>query len=255
MLIDTHAHIYDEQYGDGGKAIIADMEADGLGAVITVGCDEQTSRICVELAENNKNVYATVGVHPYYPETVTDRCIASLRALAKSEKVVAVGEFGFDYHHDVFDKAAQMRAAVMQYELARELKLPVVFHVREAAGDFYAFSKDRAFPESGVMHCYSGSRETAEYCIKKGLYISFGGKLTYKNSKTMAEVAASVPIERILLETDAPYLTPSQKLGELNYPKYVAYVRDKLAELRGMTPEDVERVTADNARRLFGITL
>ena len=125
MLIDTHAHIYDEQYGDGGKAIIADMEADGLGAVITVGCDEQTSRICVELAENNKNVYATVGVHPYYPETVTDRCIASLRALAKSEKVVAVGEFGFDYHHDVFDKAAQMRAAVMQYELAREqFKIP-----------------------------------------------------------------------------------------------------------------------------------
>lgn len=255
MLIDTHAHIYDEQYGDGGKAIIANMAADGLGAVITVGCDEPSSRICVELAENNKNVFATVGVHPYYPETVDEACIASLRELAKSKKVVAIGEFGFDYHHETFDKAAQIRAAVLQYGLARELRLPVVFHVREAAGDFYAFSKDREFPESGVMHCFSGSRETAEYCVKKGLYLSFGGKLTYKNSKTMAEVAASVPMERILLETDAPYLTPSQKMGELNYPRNVAYVRDRLAELRGMTPEEVERITADNARRLFGLNV
>lgn len=251
MLIDTHAHIYDEQYGDGGAAIIDGMAADGLSAIVSVGCDMDSSRKCIELAETNKNVYATVGVHPYYPETVTADALAELSALALSPRVVAIGEFGLDYHHDVYDKAAQKLAFTLQYDLARELELPVVFHVRDAAGDFYELTKDREFPQSGVMHCFSGSAETSRYCIKKGLYLAFGGKLTYRNSKTLCDVAASTPLDRILVETDAPYLSPSQCFGQTNYPKNVAYVRDKLAEIKGVSAAEIERATTENAKRLF----
>lgn len=252
MLIDSHAHIYDEQYGDdGARSIVNGMTADGLEAIVTVGCDMESSVKCAELAKNNARVFAAVGVHPYYPETVTDETLDVLRDLATSEKVVAIGEFGFDYHRDDFDKAAQNAAVVLQYDLARELHLPMVFHVRDGAGDFYEFSKNRDFPESGVMHCFSGSVETAEYCLGKGLYISFGGKLTYRNSKRLAEVAAAAPLDRILLETDAPYLAPSKMFGQINYPKYVSYVRDKLAEIKGVSAQEIERATTENAKRLF----
>ena len=251
MLIDSHAHIYDEQYADGGKSIIADMEKDGLSAIVCVGCDLESSLTCVELARNNKNIYASVGVHPYYPETVTNELIDKFRALSEEDKVVAIGEFGLDYHHEVYDRDAQIRAMEMQYDLARELKLPMIFHVREATGDFTEFLRSREFPESGVMHCYSGSVETAEICLKKNLYISFGGKLTYSNSRNLSEVAKHVPLDRLIVETDAPYLSPSHCIGQINYPKNVAYVRDKIAELRGMEKEEIDRITVDNTKRLF----
>ncbi len=251
MLIDSHAHITDEIYGDGGRAIIDGMTADGLAAIVCVGCDEQSSDASLAAAESDPRVYAAIGVHPYYPETVTDALMDKFRKMADSPKVVAIGEFGLDYHNDVYDRAAQIRAMEMQYDLARELRLPMVFHVREATGDFLEFIRSREFPESGVMHCFSGSAETADICLDKGLYISFGGKLTYRNSKKMIEAATHVPQDRILLETDAPYLAPSELFGQTNYPKNVSYVRDKLAALRGVTPEDIERITVENTKRLF----
>ncbi len=251
MLIDSHAHIYDEQYGDGGKSIIADMRKDGLSVIVCVGCDIDSSLTCVELANRNENIYASVGVHPYYPELVTDEAIEKFRLLAANDKVVAIGEFGLDYHHDDYDKKAQIAAMERQYDLSRELHLPMIFHVREATGDFVEFLRTREFPESGVMHCFSGSVETADICLKKNLYISFGGKLTYNNARNLCEVAKHVPLDRLIVETDAPYLTPSKFLGQINYPKNVALVRDKLCELRGMTAEEVERVTVENTKRLF----
>ena len=251
MLIDTHAHITDEKYGDGGKAIIESMTRDNLEAIVCIGCDRQSSLDAVEVASSDPRIYAAVGVHPYYPEIVTDSLMDEFRALAQNPKVVAIGEFGLDYHHDEYDRDAQIRAMNMQYELARELKLPVVFHVRAATGDFIEFLRDKNFPEGGVMHCFAGSVETAEICIKKGLYIAFGGKLTYRNSKTSQEVAKSVPLDMILLETDAPYLAPAVKFGEINYPANVAYVRDKIAELRGIPAEEVEAITTRNAKTLF----
>ncbi len=253
MLIDTHAHITDAQYGDGGKAIAASMEADGLEAIICVGCDLESSRAALEAAHKFKGVYASVGVHPYYPETVTADLLDEFRRMSADGKVVAVGEFGLDYHRETYDRAAQIKAMNAQYDLARELHLPPIFHVREATGDFTEFLHSREFPESGVMHCFSGSKETAEICLKKGLYLAFGGKLTYHNSKNLHEVARIAPKERILLETDAPYLAPVEKFGEINYPKNIAYVRDRLSELIGMDAAEVERLTADNAKRLFGI--
>ncbi len=251
MLIDTHAHITDEEYGDGGASIAADMEKDGLEAIVCVGCDGPSSRASVKAAHEFPHVYASVGVHPYYPEVVTDGLINEFRTLCRDERVVAVGEIGLDYHHDDFDRNAQLNALEMQYELAREVRLPIIFHVREATGDFTEFLRTHDFPQSGVMHCFSGSVETAEICLKKGLYLAFGGKLTYKNSKNMHEVVRVMPAERLLLETDAPYLTPAEKLGEVNYPKYISYVRDKAAELRGVSAREIEDLTARNAQNLF----
>lgn len=251
MLIDTHAHINDEQYGDGGKSIIASMKHDGLEAIVAVGCDMASSRECVRLADENDGIFATVGVHPYYPEEVTVDGLEELRRLASHKKTVAIGEFGLDFHRDGCDRAAQIAAMNAQYDLARELCLPMSFHVREATGEFYEFLKCRDFPQSGVMHCFSGSVETARYCVSKGLYLAFGGKLTYSNSKNLIAAAKETPLDRILLETDAPYLTPSAFMGQLNYPKNVALVRDKLSEIKGITPDEAERITAENARRLF----
>ncbi len=251
MLIDSHAHITDEQYGDGGKSIISSMTDDNLAALVCVGCDRQSTLDAIAVAHTDPRIFASVGVHPYYPETVTDELIDEFRALAADDKVVAVGEFGLDYHHDRYDRDAQIKAMIAQYDLARELALPMIFHVREATGDFTEFLKDRTFPESGVMHCFSGSVETAEICLKKGLYISFGGKLTYSGSHKLHEVAKHAPLDRILVETDAPYLPPAHMIGETNYPKNVSYVRDKLASLRGISPLEVERATAQNAKRIF----
>ncbi len=250
MLTDTHAHINEEVFG-GANNIIDAMAHDGLAHIICVGCDVKSSVESVKIARSDPRVFAAVGVHPYYPDEVTADSLKMFEELAGDEKTVAIGEIGLDYHRDVYDREGQLRALAEQYSLAREVHLPVIFHVREATGDFCEFLSTRDFPESGVMHCFSGSVETAEICLKKGLYISFGGKLTYRNSTRLAEVAKFVPDDRILIETDAPYLPPAQAMTSPNYPRNVKFVRDKLAELRGVSADDIERITAENAKRLF----
>lgn len=253
MLIDSHAHIYDEQYGGETDAIIDGMSDDGLEYIVTVGCDMPSSRICAQLAKDNERILAAVGVHPYDADTVTPQSIEQLRDLALSEKVVAIGEIGLDFHRPGSDRQTQVRAMSAQYDLARELKLPIVFHIRDGFGEFYEFAKSREFPQSAVLHCFSGSAETAEYYANRGFYISFSGTLTYRNAVNLARAAAVVPEDRLLVETDSPYLTPSRKRGTINYPKYVGYVCDKLAEIRGTDRKSMEKITADNAKRLFGI--
>ncbi len=255
MLIDSHAHIYDEQflpYG-GAHSIIDSMSDDGLEYIICVGCDVPTSKACVELAARNERIYATVGVHPYDAATVTADNLGVLRELAAREKVVAIGEIGLDYHRPDSDRAGQLRATEAQYELARELGLPTVYHIRDGFGDFCEFVRTREFPEGAVLHCFSGSAELAELFVKKGFYISFSGTLTYRNAVNLARAAAAVPLDRLLIETDSPYLAPAKKLGEINYPKNVAYVCEKLAAIKGATADELARVTADNAKRVFGI--
>ncbi len=250
MLIDSHAHITDEAFG-GEKNVIDTMTADNLEKIVCVGCDVRSSLDSVRAAEEDKRVFCAVGVHPYYPEEVTADALTLFETLAAYEKTVAIGEIGLDYHNDGYDRDAQLGALSAQYELAIRVGLPMIFHVREATGDFTEFVRDRAFPQSAVMHCFSGSCETAEFFLKKGFYISFSGKITYKNSKRLKEAAAIVPLDRLLIETDAPYLTPAQKMGELNHPKYVAYVRDCIAEIKGVSADEVERATALNAKKLF----
>lgn len=257
MLIDSHTHIYDEMFAPygGASAIIDEMDKDGLEYLICVGCDAASSEECVRLAESNDRIYATVGVHPYDADTVTPECIAFLRKLAQSKKVVAIGEIGLDFHHEgsIETKPVQFAAMEMQYELARELKLPVVFHIREGVGDFLEFCKTHEFPQGGVMHCFSSSAEVAEICVKKGLYISFSGTLTYKNAVSLARTAAAVPADRLLVETDCPYLTPEPHPTPINFPKNVKYTAAKLSEIRGVSPEEIEKLTNANTKRIFGI--
>ncbi len=250
MLTDTHAHITEDVFG-GESNVIKDMSADGLGNIICVGYDIRSSLDSVRAATADERIYAAVGVHPYYPETVTGETLELLKILCGFKKVVAVGEIGLDYHHDEYDRDGQIRALIAQYDLACEVGLPVIFHIRDGFGDFYEFAKDRKFPFGGVMHCFSGSKETAEICLKKGLYIAFGGKITYRNSTNLVRAAEAVPLDRLLIETDSPYLTPAQHMGEPNHPRNVAFVRDRLAEIKGVSPEEIERITTENAKKLF----
>lgn len=250
MLIDTHAHITDEIFG-GEEKVIETMTADNLSHIVCVGCDIRSSLDAVRAATLDPRVFAAVGVHPYYPHTVTDDAIDILRLLCAFRKVVAVGEIGLDYFHGSYDKEEQIRAMTVQYDLAREVGLPIVFHIRDGFGDLYEFAKDRDFPQGAELHCFSGSAETAEIYLKKGFYIAFGGKITYRNSTNLVKAAKVVPLDRLLIETDAPYLSPAQRHGETNHPRNVAFVRDKLAEIKGVSPDEIERVTAENAKRLF----
>lgn len=254
MLIDSHAHIYDEKYGDGGNSIIESMAADNLEHIVCVGCDMDSSRTCVELSENNSALYAVIGVHPYDAETVTPENLSELKRLAlSSDKVVAIGEIGLDFHYDGADRQGQVEAMRLQYELANELKLPTVYHIRDGFGEFYEFAKDRKFDYGAILHCFSGSAEIAEYYAKKGFYISFAGTVTYKNAVNLARAAAVVPIDRLLIETDSPYLSPEPFRGKTNYPKNVALVAERLAEIKGISAADMERYTAENAKRIFNI--
>lgn len=255
MLIDSHAHIYDEMFGeDGAEKIIACMNDDGLEYIVCVGCDMESSAMCVALADAHPGIYATVGVHPYDADTVTPQNIEKLARLAEHKKVRAIGEIGLDFHRPGSDRTLQLRATEMQYDLARELKLPTVYHIRDGFGEFYEFSKSRDFPQGAVLHCFSGSAEIAEYYVKKGFYISFSGTLTYKNAVNLARAASAVPLDRLLVETDSPYLTPEPvRSMQVNFPKNVAYVADKLAEIKGVSRAEIERATYDNAKAVFGI--
>lgn len=255
MLIDSHAHIYDETFAPlGGAApIIKSMAADGLEYIICVGCDVPTSRECVRLARENERIYATVGIHPYDAATATPENLDVLAELSREEKVVAVGEFGLDFHREGSDREGQIKAMTAQYELARELRLPIILHLRDGYGEFCDFMRNRDLPYGGVIHCFSSSAEVAEILLKKGFHISFSGTVTYRNAVNLARAAAAVPLDRLLIETDSPYLAPARKLGEINFPRNVAYVRDKLAEIKGVSPEAIERATAENAKRVFGL--
>lgn len=255
MLIDSHAHIYDEMFGDNGaNEIISRMNADGLDYIVCVGCDIDTSVKCVELAKTYDGVYATIGVHPYDAAIVTPQNIDVLRKLSACDKVVAVGEIGLDFHRPDSQRELQINAMAAQYDLARELELPMVFHIRDGFGEFYEFAKSREFPQGGVLHCFSGSAEIAEYYVKKNFYISFSGTVTYKNAVNIVRAAAAVPLDRLLVETDSPYLTPEPiRMQQINYPKNVAIVAAKLAEIKGIGTEEIIKATADNAKRVFGI--
>ncbi|MDR2201962.1 MAG: TatD family hydrolase [Clostridiales bacterium] len=253
MLIDTHAHLCDPVFG-GGEDIVASMAADGLDALIAVSYDMPSSRFSSALAKKHKNVYCAVGIHPSNTKDFSTDFIPGLLALTKDPKCVAVGEIGLDYHYPDTDKAAQAYALDSQVELAAEAALPVIFHVRDAYADMYAALKRNVngLKRGAVMHCFSGTAAEALSYIDLGFYVSFSGTLTFKNAKSYPEIIAAVPRERVLIETDCPYLAPHPYRGQTNYPRYVRLVAEKLAALWGTDFAEAARVTADNAKRLFG---
>ncbi len=252
-IFDTHAHYDDEQFDADRDALLSAMPEAGVGLIVDPGCDLETSRKAVALAQAYPHVYAAVGYHPENCAPFVPEDIETLRALAAHPKVVAIGEIGLDYHWaENPPKEHQQEVLRRQLALAVELELPVIIHDRDAHADCFAIVRE--FPAlRGVFHCYSGSVEMARELWKLGWYVGFDGPLTYKNARKTVEVALEAPPERILIETDSPYLAPVPLRGTRNDSRNLVHVAEKLAELRGMTAEEVIALTAENGRRLFGI--
>ena len=250
MFCDSHAHLDDEQYEEDRKELIAMLQNNGISLVINIGADIKSSRASVALAESYDFIYASVGLHPYEAVKMTDEDLTQLELLAMNKKVVAIGEIGLDYHCDV-DREAQKACFRRQAELAKRLNLPIIVHDREAHKDCVDIVKEVG--GRGVFHCYSGSPEMARELIDLGFYISFAGPLTYKNSKNAVMTAEFMPEDKVLVETDCPYLSPEGHRGKRNNPVFVRNVAQKLADIREITLEEAAKITMDNTRRLFGI--
>lgn len=252
-LFDTHAH-YDADAFDADRLeLLASMPGLGVELILNPGCDVPSSRAAVELAERFPFVYAAVGVHPEECGGWTGGELEALRELARHPKVRAIGEIGLDYYWEENPPRALQREVLhAQLELAEELKLPVIIHDREAHGDCLEIV--RAHPGvSGVYHCYSGSLEDAKVLVKLGWMLSFTGSITFKNARKAPEIIAWLPMERIMVETDSPYLTPVPYRGKRNDSGYVRLVAEKIAEIKGLDPEEVARITLENGRRFFRI--
>lgn len=250
-LIDTHAHLDHEWFDEDRDDVVRRALAAGVGAIITIGADLPSSEAAVRLAERYPSVYAAVGIHPHDAKTADEAAYARLKELAAHPKVVAIGEIGLDYYYDYSPRDVQRSVFIRQLQLAREVGLPFVVHCRDASEDVMAILREHGQGLPGLLHSFTGSPAMAEECLAMGYYISVGGMLTFKNAGAVREAVAVVPLERIVLETDAPYLAPVPLRGRRNEPAYVRHVADFLAKERGLNPAEVARVTTANARRFF----
>lgn len=253
MLFDSHAHYDDEAFDADRDELLRAMPEYNVGWIVNPGCDVPTSRRAVELAHTYPGVYAAVGIHPENAKGWTADDVEQLRVLAADARVRAIGEIGLDYYwKDACPKEEQAAAFRAQMKLAQELRMPVIIHDREAHADCLEIVRE--FPDvTGVFHCYSGSAETAKELIDRGYYLSFTGVITFKNEKKSATVIPSVPLERIMIETDSPYLSPVPYRGKRNSSRYVHRVAETIAALRDMSVTEIESITTQNAKRFFGI--
>ena len=253
MLFDTHAHYDDEAFDPDRREVLAGLPQKGVGLVVDPGCTLTSSEKAVALAAEFPHVYAAVGLHPENCHDFQPEQIEHLRQLAQREKVVAIGEVGLDYYWEENPpRALQQEVLRRQLALAEELKLPVIFHDREAHGDSLAIVRE--FPAvRGVFHCFSGSVEMAEELLKRGWYLGFDGPVTYKNARRAPEVVAVTPLDRIVVETDAPYMSPVPNRGRRNDSRNLPYIVEKLAEWKGISPEEMAAHTWNNGLRLFGL--
>ena len=251
MIFDTHAHYDDSRFDGDRDAVLAALPEAGVELVLDPGCDLPSSRAAAALAERYGHVYAAAGIHPENCAGFQDADLAALRQLLAQPKVAAIGEIGLDYYWaENPPRDFQQMVFRKQLALAEELDLPVIVHDREAHGD--SLSIIREFPAvTGVFHCFSGSPEMAEELLKRGWYLGFDGPITYKNARRAPEVAAITPLERMVVETDAPYLSPVPVRGRRNDSRYLPHVIAKLAEWKGVTPEEMTRITCENGKRLF----
>ena len=253
MLFDTHAHLDDRAFDEDREALLASLPEQGLALVMNPGCSLESSRNTVKLASAYDYIYAAVGSHPDVADEVNEEVLEEYRQLCRNNpKVKAIGEIGLDYYYEDIPREVQLKAFRMQMELARELDLPVIVHERDAHED--GMKVVREFPDvKGVFHCYSGSAEMARQLVNEGWYIGFTGVLTFKNARKAVEVAASIPLDRIVLETDCPYMAPVPFRGKRNDPGKLVHMAEKLAEIRGLSVEEIHRITTENGRRLYRI--
>jgi TatD DNase family protein len=254
-LIDSHAHIYGKDFAQDFPQMMERAKEAGVGTIIAVGADLESSREAVELAAGNDRIYCSVGVHPHDADRVTEKCYELVREMALAgPKVVAIGEIGLDFYRDRSPRAAQEEIFRRFIRMGRELSLPLIIHDRDAHDRVMAIMKEeRASEVGGVLHCFSGDLKMAQECIDMGFMISIPGTITYSSNEALREVVRGVKIEHMLVETDSPYLTPVPFRGKRNEPAYVRFAAERIAELKGLSPEDVGRITSFNTRRLFGI--
>lgn len=250
-LIDTHLHLHLAQFDADREQAIARAEQAQIGRLVEVGYDLESSRAALELAEAHPAIYAVVGIQPHYASEAGDDWLAEVRRLAAHPKAVAIGEIGLDYHHDRAPHDAQERLFRAQLELARELNLPVVIHSREAQADTVRVLRDAARGLPGIMHSFSGDWAYAEACLEVGFYLSFSGPVTFAKATELHEVVRQVPIDRVLTETDSPYLAPHPLRGKRNEPANVRLVAERLAALRQIELSDLARAVWANAEHLF----
>lgn len=253
MLFDTHAHMDDRAFDDDRGELLSRLPEAGIGLLMNPGCSLASSRAACALAKEYDYIYAAVGSHPDAAAEVSPEVLEAYRALVRENpKVKAIGEIGLDYHYEDVPREIQKEAFRAQMALAAELDLPVIVHEREAHADGMAIVRE--FPTvTGVFHCYSGSLEMAKELVSLGWYIGFTGVLTFKNARKALEVAAGLPLDRIVLETDCPYMSPEPFRGKRNDPGKLYRMAQALASLRGLSEEDVQRITLENGRRLYRI--
>lgn len=254
MLIDSHAHLDDPRFDKDRDMLIKNLKNNGIEMVINIGADLQTSIASVSLAEKYDNIYAAVGVHPHSAKEVDNSTIEILKTFAKRDKVVAIGEIGLDFYYDNSPRDIQRKWFKEQLALAKEVDLPVVIHTRDAAQETFDILKEAQDGSlRGVLHCYSGSPEMALEYVKMGFYISLAGPVTFKNARVAREVAKVVPLDKLLIETDCPYLTPEPYRGKRNEPIFVRYVAGTIAEVKGISFEELAKATNRNTKELFKI--
>lgn len=256
MIFDSHAHYDDKQFVEDRDELLSSMGEHNIGRIVNVGSDIESSRRAIKLAEAYDFIYAAVGVHPSDVSCLNEESFTWLKEAADHRKAVAIGEIGLDYYWDKEPKVQEQQKLWFrrQLSLAREKNLPVIIHSREAAEDTLKIMKEDARGIPGVIHCFSYSRELAMEYVKMGYYIGVGGVLTFKNARKLREAAEAVPLERILIETDCPYLAPEPHRGKRNSSLNLPYVVEELARIKGLTPGEVEAATYENACRFYGIT-
>ncbi len=254
MLFDTHVHLNAEQYNEDLTEVINRALDEGVSEMVVVGFDRPTIEKAMKLCEMYDFIYAAVGWHPVDAIDMTDEDLVWIEELSSHPKVVAIGEMGLDYYWDKSPKEIQKEVFRKQIRLAKKVKLPIIIHNREATADIVDILREEGAEEvGGIMHCYSGSVETARECLEMNFLISLGGPVTFKNAKKPKEVAQEIPLDRLLIETDAPYLAPHPYRGKRNEPAYVKLVAEQIAELKGITFEEVAKATTRNAKKLFGM--
>lgn len=250
-IFDTHAHYDDEQFDSDRSELLASLTDKGISGVISCGVNAESSKANIDLSEKYPFIYAAVGYHGLNTEDLTDDYLDILKGLIKNEKTVAIGEIGLDYHYEKETRDIQLKIFREQIELANEYNLPVIVHDREAHEDTLNILKE--LKPRGVIHCFTGSVEMAKEIVKLGMYIGLGGAVTFKNAVKPVEVAKFVPADRLLVETDCPYMTPVPFRGKRNDSSLIPYTAEKIAEVRGVTAQEILDLTAENARALFRI--
>lgn len=252
MLFDTHCHLMDTQFDEDLETVIARAREGGVHRIVIPAIDVATAHRAISIAEKHDGIYAAVGIHPEAAKDQPDAAFAEIESLAIHPKVVAIGEIGLDYYWDAAPRPEQQEVMARQIEIAKRTHLPIIIHNRDATADTVAVLRQtNARTVGGVMHCFTGSLETARECMEMGFYISFGGPVTFKNAKNVQAVAAEIPLEWLLVETDSPYLAPHPHRGKRNEPMHVRLVAEKMALLQSRSVESIVAATTENALRLF----